>query len=53
MAQVWEERYLPAEDVEAFTENCRTAGEKYKEVNSAFVSITVYMYVHYLTCKYT
>ena len=32
--KVWEEKYVPAEDVEGFTEDCGTTGKNYKKVKS-------------------
>ena len=30
--EVWEEKYIPAEEVEGFVEDCKTTGEEYKQV---------------------
>ena len=30
--KVWEEKYIPAEEVEGFVEDCKTTGEEYKQV---------------------
>ena len=30
--QVWEEKYIPAEEAEGFVEDCKTTGEEYKQV---------------------
>ena len=31
--EVWEEKYIPAEEAEGFVEDCKTAGEDYKKVS--------------------
>ena len=30
--KVWEEKYIPAEEVDGFVEDCKTTGEEYKKV---------------------
>ena len=30
--EVWEEKYIPADEVECFVEDCKTTGEEYKQV---------------------
>lgn len=34
--EVWEEKYIPAEEAEGFVEDCKTAGEDYKKVSRCY-----------------
>ena len=31
--EVWEEKYIPAEEAEGFVEDCKTTGEDYKKAS--------------------
>ena len=32
--QVWEEKYVPAEEIDGFVEDCKSTGEDYKKVET-------------------